>query len=203
MNHHVAVLMLCALAVTGSARADDLYPPSWRGDEGTTFALWEFSTANPAPAADQEDNPYGSPAMTIWTGVGQTWWEMWEGRQGVWPLSGALEAEVPNRADPLSYKDIWVQITWRSEVPSPLLLVRELDTGVIGSLVNQVVLDDGWTHSTYQIHLEPNPPAETIRVDGSVMVDEVVVDTICIPEPMTMALLAVGTGVLVLRRKYA
>ncbi|MFW6146725.1 MAG: PEP-CTERM sorting domain-containing protein [Planctomycetota bacterium] len=139
--------------------------------------------------------------MAIWTGVGQQWWDEWEGRQGVWPLSGAIEALLYNRPDPLPYKDIQVQITWKPQVPGAFLTVRELMWGATGSLVEERPLPDDWTHSTYMIHIEPNPPEEIVRIDGSVMIDELVIDTICIPEPMTISLLVVGAGTLALRRK--
>ena len=65
MKHHVAVMVLCSLAVVGSALADDLYPPQWRGLDGSTLAAWEFSTSDVNPAVDLENNPYGPSSMTI------------------------------------------------------------------------------------------------------------------------------------------
>ncbi len=147
------------------------------------------------------DLPYGPPEMSIWPGIGQEWWQEWEGRQGVWPLSGALEAMLCNRPEPLPYKDIQVQITWRPQVPGGFLMVREMMWGATGSLVQELPLENGWMHSTYMIHLEPNPGMEIVRLDGSVMIDELVIDTICIPEPMTLSLLAVGAAALTLRRR--
>ncbi|NLF32883.1 MAG: PEP-CTERM sorting domain-containing protein [Planctomycetes bacterium] len=201
MKHHVAVMVLCSLAVVGSALADDLYPPQWRGLDGSTLAAWEFSTSDVNPAVDLENNPYGPSSMTIWTGVGQQWWPEWEGRLGVWPLSGALEAVLFNRPEPLPFKDIQVQITWRPQVPGGFLTVRETMWGATGELINETPLENEWIHSTFLIRLEPNPAMEIVRLDGSVMVDQIVIDTNCIPEPVTLSLLALGALAMLRRRR--
>ena len=58
-----------------------------------------------------------------------------------------------------------------------------------------------WVHSTYLIHLEPNPAWEIVKIDGTLVVDEIVIDTICFPEPAAMGVLAVGGLALLRRRK--
>ena len=202
MKHHVAVILICSLAVAGSALADDLNPPPWqRGMDGTTWAAWEFSTPDPKPMPDAGYLPYGPPDTTVWTGVGQQWWDSWEGRQGVWPLSGAMEMLLFNRPEPLPYKDIQIQITWMPQVPRAEPVVTELMWGGTGELIDEIPLSSDWTHSTYMIHLEPNPDMETVWIEGSIMVDEVVIDTICIPEPMTLSLLALGALALGRKRR--
>jgi hypothetical protein len=183
-----------------TAWADDTYPPPWRGEPGTTFEEWEFSTsASPTPP-DSFNNPYGTPSATATPGTGQSWQDEWGGAQGVWPLSGNIEATIPDSPVPLPYKDIWVQLTWAKQVDSSTPTVWEVDSGDIGTLIEQDVLgttglpapNDEWYHSTYLIQLEPNPSSEIVRIDGTLMVDELVIDTICVPEPGTLTLLATG-----------
>jgi hypothetical protein len=53
-------------------------------------------------------------------------------------------------------------------------------------------LDCGWIHSIFAIEIQPNPIAEWIGIKGDILVDELVIDTYCIPEPATVALLGLG-----------
>ena len=82
-----------------------------------------------------------------------------------------------------------------------------------GEVVDAYFLDwdltNGWATDVFELVIEPNPIAETIALyfsDGDsnpmypAYVDQVVIDTICIPEPATMSLLALG-GLAVLRRR--
>lgn len=204
------VVLLFSVVGVPSAQADDLFPPSWRGQEGTTFAVWEFLTGEEYSSPDVIFNPYGDALAHVWPGSGAGYQPTWGGREGVWPLSGVIKIGIDNRPEPLPYKDIWVQITWTSEGPGGHPLVQEFLTGARAELVNQITLEptgeqppsgEYWIHSTYLIHLEPNPSYEIVRIHGKVLVDEVVVDTICAPEPGSMALLAIG-GLITMRRRW-
>ena len=81
-------------------------------------------------------------------------------------------------------------------------IVEETTQQVVGQLVNQQVLgttgepvgDGNWYLSTYEIRLSPNPSTETINIGGAIMVDELVIDTQCVPEPSS--LLVVGGSLL-------
>jgi hypothetical protein len=197
--------------LSGYAWADDINPPPWRGGIGTTFTHWGFGTNDNTPSPDNEVNPYGSASAEVWPGVGQLWWATWGGRDGVWPLSGAMEFEIPNRPYPFEYKDIWVQVTWAQQAPGTYPIVSETLSAENGTVINEVTLEatgepypagEHWMHTTYLIHIEPNPSYEIVRIDGAVMVDQVVIDTQCIPEPVTLSLLSLGLGgAAVLRRR--
>jgi hypothetical protein len=204
----IVSVFVCNFSVNPTS-AEDLNPPDFRYQDGTTYARWEFFTDDPMPIPDDQFNPYGTASMEIWPGVGQAYWPQWGGRDGVWPLSGAAEIAIDNRPEPLPYKDILVQLTWAEQVQDVVPLIWETISGVEAELLDQVTLNptgeappaDGfWYHSTYLIHLEPNPDFEIVRIDGAVMIDELVIDTICIPEPCTIALLGLG-GMVLLRRK--
>ena len=60
-----------------------------------------------------------------------------------------------------------------------------------------------WYTYNYGLTIEPNPTSEmiTITVPYCTVIDQIVVDTICIPEPASMALLALGSVFLLRRRR--
>jgi hypothetical protein len=68
---------------------------------------------------------------------------------------------------------------------------------------------DGWQTTAYDLLIEPNPAWETIGFDWgytgpqdwACWIDQVVIDTWCVPEPATLSLLALG-GLEVLRRRH-
>ncbi|MBI4578971.1 MAG: hypothetical protein HY718_04660, partial [Planctomycetes bacterium] len=113
-----AIVALVVGVVAGLALADDLNPPPWRGAPGSTWQVWQFGDPSPNPPPDAGNNPYGVPSSTIAPGIGQAWLPTWDGRTGVWPLSGEIIIEIPNRPLPLPFKDIWIQLTWQPQVPN-------------------------------------------------------------------------------------
>ncbi len=209
----LALVTMVAGMVTSSAWADDLTPPPWsRYQPGTTFEEWEFSTSDPVTSPEPGYfNPYGEPSAHAYPGTGQNWVDEWGGRQGIWPLSGTIEATIPNDPEPNPYKDIWVQLTWAKQVESSTPVVWDMTSGVYGTLVEQEELgptgeaapNDYWYHSVYEIHIVPNPSSEIVKIDGTLLVNELVVNTICVPEPSTLVLLVVGAvGLLVCSRRH-
>lgn len=198
----VAVAAMVMLAA-GPILADDLNPPLWRGEENSTFQTWEFATNDPNVTADTYSNPYGVPEVDVVVGY---WLDVWNGHQGMWALTGLLEAEVPNTPPhPLKPKTIWVQLTWSSNplfpawVPDVKALADVYNPEVVGTVIDQKTLADGWMHSTWEIILPNNPPVEVLKITGPVVVDELVIDTI--PEPATLSLLVLGGLALIRRRR--
>ena len=200
------VLALCAMLAICSAAAiaDDLNPPPWqRYTPGTTYAEWEFSTSNPNANPDQYYNPFGMPVAQCEPGVGQSWLSNWGGRQGMWPLSGTIAVPILNYPIANPYKDIWVQITWAQQTTTSQPYVSELTTGDQGKLISQQIIgqtgepvgDGNWYSSTFEIQMSPNPSTETVKIDGTIVVDELIIDTDCVPEPSgLLTLLVSGIG---------
>jgi hypothetical protein len=99
---------------------------------------------------------------------------------------------------------MWVQITWRPQdqgmVPVIENLVPAPHQDYPVSIVEEELLADGWFETTFTWRISPNPVDEMFRISGSIDVDELVIDTWCIPEPATLMLLAFG-GLLLRKRK--
>jgi len=192
----LALALISIFAFAASAFADDLNPPPWRGQPGTTFALWEFYTPNPNPMPDQWMNPFGPPATTVTPGFLQNWWALWGGREGVWPLSGTIVTRIQNYPTANPYKDIWIQITWAQQAVNefPVIRVDQTYAQLLGSInlgpTGEQTGDGTWWHSTYSLRLFPNPTQETVIIEGAIMVDELVIDTICVPEPSSLIALS-------------
>jgi hypothetical protein len=187
----VAVVLGISVAVVW---ADDTFPPPWqRGGDRTTYQDWTFGTpANPVAPDVGLLNPYGNPTATIFDAQ---WAQYGPGNHvGVWSLltsASYIDVPIANALDhPDWNKDVWTQLTWWSGQTgiTPSVFVD----GHESQLIETVPTHDGWMQSTWYYVLPYNPPVETVHVTGLVNVGELVVDTICIPEPSSLALLAMG-----------
>jgi hypothetical protein len=186
-----------------SAFADDLNPPPWRGQPGSTFQQWEFLTSETLTYADVDGNPYnGTPYALIvirQDNPSHGWDPGAAPREGIWSLSGLMLFYVPNSPDPNRWKDVWVQVTWRPTdggLGEPIPYLTDDQGGPHDLLLQGVAPIDGvWNLSTYTARIPFNPMYEIVGLRGDIDVDQVVIDTWCIPEPQTYALLA-GLGLL-------
>jgi len=213
MCRNLAVmLMLGLMAVSlgaGASYADDISIPPWRGLPGTTSQEWDFLTGDQTPDSEftyapdgtevPYDNQYGGAEAKYFPGTGQHWWPVLDGRDGVLPLSGAIYLDIWNVPELNPRKEIQLQITWQEQVPKevPIVTFEHFEPGsepFEGHVADQITipLEGEWKHTTFDLVITPNPSFETIRIGGAIDVDQIVVDTICIPEPGSLALLLCG-----------
>ena len=213
-----AAIALLALT-TGGVLADDFAPPEWRDNTNpevnrSTWQQWEFRNSddgNIIPVVpDAYVNPLFDPAnpfdpvlgAAILHTPGNDWMSEHEGRIGVWPLGGGgmMTILIPNYpGNPGPGKEIRVQLTWTpldpqdpGDVPvfdgfgeAPHLIPINLES------TNHWDAEGVWVHTLAVLTFETNPLSEMINITGDILVDEVVIDTIC-PEPATMLLLGLA-----------
>jgi hypothetical protein len=224
------VVVCVCLAGGGGAWADDLaqFQPPWRGDAGSTYQQWTFGTNSRTVVADTHweecEGNLTDPVATISPTAGYSM--NFAGRTGQWileePHGEMIVLDIDNCDLPNPEKYIWMQVTYfvgafyqDQPYSEPLIdvLAGEAMVTDISSGQTAVVGDVGygqWIVELYKFRIEPNPISEEIRISpppgpqggpqGMSRIDQVVVDTICIPEPATMGLLALG-GVAMLRRQ--
>ncbi|MCK4342174.1 MAG: PEP-CTERM sorting domain-containing protein [Phycisphaerae bacterium] len=211
MNALKTAVLIGLFAFSAHLYAEDTNPPTWRGDELTTYQYWEFNTSdNPLAPDNPGGNPYGDVQATVTGNFPFTQWlDTHEGYQGVWQFEDYILLEIPNNPAPNDYKEVWIQITYYAEeAANPEILSVPALSGEVQVLEKtELPLQPGATltywHATYLLTIEPNPDFETIYImprDCTAWVDELIVDTICIPEPSSIVLLAVA-GLLLRRRR--
>jgi hypothetical protein len=181
--------------------------PSWRGDPNTTFEQWSFGDSGTSPSPDAGfTNPYGPPQTWI---VNNAVWGNGpiDSHIGVWQLgTGEIDIFIPNNLAAQPRKDIWVELVWKGinltfRPEQPMLGIYP-DGGYtqLNTMREDTSLGSGWTSSVFKINVWPNPPSEWITIGGDIYVDQVVIDTRCIPEPATFGLL-IGGALMAIRRR--
>jgi len=213
----VSLVLTVLLALGANALATvttdaDLNAPTWRGGDGSTLQMWFFDQSQNPAAPDVDQNPFGDTSLSI-LGQDPVWIPDDQGRLGVWLVDRSkandMVIDVPNSKEPNPFKDIWLQLVFKAaedRAPNIYVLPEGSAQQPVPrmTLVQTTVLQDGYIHATYSLTIEPNPTWEKIYIrprDCEVLIDSVVVDTQCIPEPMTLAMLGLGSLLLRLRRK--
>jgi len=213
-----AIIAITYFALTVVATSAAIYEPpvpGWRGNDGTTLQKWFFNDSNSTPLADVDENPFGTPLLDVKSDLHL---QSHDGAEGVWSLGSEIDIILPNSPEPNPYKEIWLTLIWKAEDSTLLPTGGPFETDPflpdmpnIGVAFEGMIYQDqwieeefidaeGWLHTTYIIGLWPNPIKEYISIKGNILVDELCIETICIPEPATIAVLSMG-GLLALRKR--
>jgi len=206
MTKKLKLLTLCLAVILAagstSFAALELEVPEWRGDDGSTFQQWSFSNDSLEPLPDDPfDNDYGPPELSVRPMPGADW----RSDTGAWPLSGQIDVYIPNRPQPNDKKEILLQVIWKTEDLDPSRTMPDQPWVAVlpfsqMDMSRNDTTEAGWTLSVFRINLYPNPPEEWFTIKGDIIVDHLAIDTRCLPEPATVALLGLG-ALVVFRRK--
>jgi len=197
--------VVVCVAVAAPALADDFLPPEWRGNENTTLQKWEFidNQMTMIPPEPGWGTPLPSthvlevvpdPTHPEWIPEDDATW-YGSGRQGIWPLSGHMDVMVDNFNPLNDWKVMWIQLTWHESVSGAKPQIEGLTPPFTTQEIvyeSEQPLCGGWMHTAWEVWIMDNPPDETFQIYGDVLVDELVVDTWCMPEPATLGLLSLG-----------
>ncbi len=209
-----AAALIPIFTLIAPALADDLTPPPFRFNPGTTVQHWDFSAgpAGGAPDALPYNNPYGAGALFTPLAPA-TFLPTFMGRNDVWDLNsaaggGGLNFFVPNTGVTIHQKNLWLQITYWAPVPGgPLGVQVTSGSGLFTQLSSTITpLPGGWYHELSVWNVPSCPQKEVVHLfpmGTLAYVDQVVIDTECIPvpAPSAAATLALGAGVIMRRRR--
>jgi hypothetical protein len=195
----MALALVVTLAVWSTpVRSDDLAPPPWRGAPGSTFQHWHWDNGD-TQTPDVWNNPYGIPQENS-AERNNAWWNgTFGGRQGVITLAeGYMEWHIPNHFEPTIPK--WVRIQLTLNTPN-FNWVGNPTVGPVTQLETDPATQITWYHH-WADYVIPCRPFD-VFVTGTFAMDQLVVDTVCVPEPGSMLLSSIGLGVvgLVARRR--
>lgn len=175
------------------------------GAAGSTHQFWDFTpgyiiASGAGYTADPEDvfNPQPNAVLATITPLdGQ-----WDGKGAIIADRIFVSLEIPNIEQTNPYKEIWVDL---GDLIATNVTVSAW--GESGSTKFGYDIVQGQGEADFGVIIRPNPYVEKINflvtsaTGAQVVLDYIHVDTICIPEPSTLAMLGLGVSAITLLRK--
>lgn len=204
----ILLMAVCVISSTAAA-SPDINPPFWRGEEGTTFQLWNFSdTANPSVSqAQPSGNPYGTPTAKIeYSKPFVPWIPLDHGHDGVWYVEAHdwITLQIPDSQDPDPTRQLYLQMIFYTAagISGQNLVIRP-ETADLQVITEEYLPDDEYyMYGSYLITLQADSPLLQLQIAPkacTMYIDSIAVDVI--PEPMTMGLFGLGSMIIFARRK--
>ena len=212
------VMLALVLGLVAPVLADDLIPPPWdRYTPNTVYADWGFDAPGNNGVYVAEDfwqlSSFDDPYIDTYYGDAY-WLDQFEGRDGVLNPWGSDVVQIHldnyNCYNPVKY--MYLQITWWTDGsqggrPLPMVWDAYSPHGDVtwsdAVATDEFELGDGWWYSRWYIEMWPNPEWEWVNFipdwSETMYIDQIVVDTLCIPAPGVLALL--GVAALIRRRR--
>jgi hypothetical protein len=206
-EHHCLLILF----LSGMLWAD-FNPPEWRDSPGSTYQKWTFSTDSTSSIADSYNNLNGTPSMG---NIADGRWLAQVGSQlGVWEAK-SMNFYIPNDTTKpeTTYR---IEMVWDVQASGyPALHVYVGSGADTASAIEATIIENSlipnswrWQYTIFEITAPTctSTPAIFFKAEFTdfsritpIYVDEVVIDTISVPEPAT--LLFIGLGSLLIRRK--
>ncbi len=187
----------------------DTNPAPFRGEERTTLQVWTFGTDDNGGAPDISVNLNGEAKISNLAAF--DWVPEQLGHQGIRVIdnhaASGMVIHVDNFDLPNPSKKIWVQIVFNTGWPPSIKVLPNAGGANPEQRMTLVgvpeSVDDWYMKATYELTLDKNPNHEIFRiipVNWEAWIDEIIIETQCVPEPMTLTLLGMG-GLLLLRKR--
>jgi len=149
MRKYVAAIIAAGVLLAwATVQAEDLVPPNWRGNPGTTWVQYEFNKqgeySGPSPYYPTPDGgylPLGQPVLEYIPGPGAGWhpkqptWILGGGDlydpagdpgDGWINLSGEIKLWLPNFDNNNPRKEVWIQLVWEPQSPGNVPTIQFL-----------------------------------------------------------------------------
>ena len=199
MKRLASLVLLCTISLAAHASL-----VSWvAGDPGTTRQVWSFDTNTNPALPEIDENQYGDAVAAISNTINPTAYS-WS--NGVWSGTAfSLTIDIPNNPVANPYKEVVVEVIYQGQIV--LNWVMDSDWNDFENTFScDADLGNGWIKRTDIWRIEPNPSSERVcygfraETGAVAAVDTAMVETICVPEPATLAFLGL-TAIFARKRK--